>query len=461
MCFRRKRDGERFPLTPALSPSEGERENRSQSRSNTCDCNCGTIIRESEHTPLLFPLPEGKGQGEGERVTRRDLNLRMNFEFATATRIAFGAGKCRELGPLMRGLGERVLIVTGKNPGRADNLIGLLTAVGIKATGFSVTGEPTIALVEQGITAARSARCDFVISIGGGSVIDAGKAIAAMLSNEGELLDYLEVIGRGRALANPSAPFVAIPTTAGTGSEVTRNAVLASPEHRVKVSLRSPLMLPTLALVDPELTYDLPPTLTASTGMDALTQLIEPFTCNRASPMTDALCRDGMVRAARSLRAAFHDGHNAPAREDMALASLFGGLALANAGLGAAHGFAAPIGGMFPAPHGAVCAALLPHVMRTNLEALRKRAPASDGVKRYDEVARLVTGNDRASADDGVRWVTELVRELRIAALAAYGIAHHHIGELVAKAAQASSMKANPIPLTAEELAGVLEAATG
>jgi alcohol dehydrogenase class IV len=227
----------------------------------------------------------------------------------------------------------------------------------------------------------------------------------------------------------------------------------------VKVSLRSPMMLPALALVDPELTYDLPRAITASTGLDALTQLIEPFTCNRANPMTDALCRDGIVRVARSLRVAFRVGQNATAREDMAVASLFGGLALANAGLGAAHGFAAPIGGMFSAPHGAVCAALLPHVMAANIQALRERSPLIDIMRRYDEVARLVTGNESTEADDGVRWVSSLVRDLQIPGLGAYGISSQHTNELVAKAAQASSMKANPIQLTAEELANTLAAA--
>jgi alcohol dehydrogenase class IV len=260
-------------------------------------------------------------------------------------------------------------------------------------------------------------------------------------------------------LSKPSAPFIAIPTTAGTGSEVTRNAVLASPEHKLKVSLRSPLMLPKIALVDPELTCDLTPALTASTGLDALTQLIEPFVCSRASPVTDGLCRDGIHRAARSLRIAFTDGKNKSAREDMAVASLFGGLALANAGLGAVHGFAGPIGGSFPASHGAICAALLPHVMDANLRALRQRAAAGDALRRYDEVARLLTGNAGATANDGMRWVRELVGDLQIKPLGAYGIREEHIADLVAKAANASSMKANPIALTPEELAETLRAA--
>jgi alcohol dehydrogenase class IV len=383
----------------------------------------------------------------------------MNFEFATATQIVFGAGKLAEIGGLMRGFIGRALVVHGENPARASRLLDLLAHERVLTTTFPVAGEPTIALVEQGMTRAKTAGCQCVIAIGGGSVIDTGKAIAAMLTNRGELLDYLEVVGRGQSLVKRSAPFIAIPTTAGTGSEVTRNAVLGSPKHKFKVSLRSPLMLPKVALVDPDLTLDLPPAQTASTGLDALTQLIEPYTSGRANPMTDALCVEGIRRAARSLRLAFTDGRNRLAREDMSLASLFGGLALANAGLGAVHGLAAPIGGMFPAPHGAVCAALLPHVMSVNLRALRSRAPLSDTLRRYAEVARLVTGHGSAKADEGMRWVGELVRELRIPRLSAHGVSEQHLGELVEKAAQASSMKANPIALTREELAEILRAA--
>jgi len=383
----------------------------------------------------------------------------MNFEFQTAARIVFGAGALAQVGALAKELGRRALVVTGRELQRAEKLLANLRAHGLSAVTFSVASEPEIATVEQGTKLARSEQCDCVIGIGGGSVLDAAKAIAAMLTNDGELLDYLEVIGRGKSLTMPSAPFIAIPTTAGTGSEVTRNAVLASPEHRVKVSLRSPMMLPRVALVDPELTYDLPSALTASTGLDALTQLIEPYVCLRANPMTDALCVEGIRRAARSLRVAFADGQNKSSREDMALASLFGGLALANAGLGAVHGFAGPIGGMFPAPHGAVCAALLPHVMALNLRALRERAPGSAALRRFDEVARLLTDQPEATADGGVKWVSELVRELEIPSLAEYGIGTAHIPQLIANATNASSMKANPIVLTPAELAEVLQRA--
>src|SRR5258708_7935841 len=364
------------------------------------------------------------------------------FEFATAARIIFGPGKAREAGRLAEGLGNCALVVTGQNTSRAEPVLAALRQSDIGISMFCATGEPDLGAVERGTAQAKQEDCDLVLSIGGGSVLDVGKAIAAMLTNSGGLLDYLEIIGRSKPLTKASAPFIAIPTTAGTGSEVTRNAVLASPEHRLKVSLRGPLMLPAIALVDPQLTYDLPPSLTASTGLDALTQLIEPFVCSRANPMTDALCRQGIVLAARSLRRACQNGQDAAAREDMALASLFGGIALANAGLGAVHGLAGPIGGMFPAPHGAVCAALLPHVMDANLHALEQRQPNSMALVKYDEVVRRLTGNDDADAAAGVAWVRRLVADLQIPRLAAYGMTSGNCAEVIEKALNASSMKA-------------------
>ena len=382
----------------------------------------------------------------------------MKFEFATATRIVFGAGMVNTVGAEAKTFGRRALLVTGRNPQRAEKPQANLAANGIDAVTFAVAGEPEIVTVERGTALAKKEKCDFVIAIGGGSVIDAGKAIAVMLTNDGELLDYLEIIGRGRALTKPAAAFIAIPTTAGTGSEVTRNAVLGSPEDKLKVSLRSPLMLPRMAVIDPELTFDLPPALTASTGLDALTQLIEPYVSVRANAMTDGFCVEGIRRAARSLRAAFTDGNNKEAREDMAVASLHGGLALANAGLGAVHGLAGPIGGMFAAPHGAVCAALLPHIMAANLRALRTREPRNPALARYDEIARLLTGD--ATADKGVEWVQQLITDLQIPPLCAYGIGQEHIVDLAAKAANTSSIKANPIALTPDELSAATWEAT-
>src|SRR5215213_8761925 len=293
------------------------------------------------------------------------------FEFATAARIVFGAGRARELPTLAAGFGQRVLVVTGSNVQRIEPLLEVLRVQKLSLTTFPIPSEPTLDAVIKGAELARSSDCEVVVGIGGGSVMDGAKAIAALATNHSPILKYLEVIGESQPLTEAPLPIIAVPTTAGTGAEVTRNAVLHSPEHQVKVSLRSPLMLPRVALVDPELTFDLPPALTASTGMDALTQLIEPFVSKRSNPMTDALCREGLSRVARSLRRAVENGRDTNARHDMALGSLFGGLALANAGLGAVHGFAGPIGGMFSAPHGAVCAALLPFVMAANLKALR------------------------------------------------------------------------------------------
>ncbi len=384
---------------------------------------------------------------------------RMKFEFATAGRIVFGPGTVREAGSLAKGLGSRALVVTGRSTGRAQPLLNALAAQNVSHVAFPFGGEPTTDIVSAGMQRAREERCDLVIGFGGGSAVDAGKAIAALLTNPGELLDYLEVIGKAQPITLPPAPYIAVPTTAGAGAEVTRNAVLASPAHRFKVSLRSPLLLPRVAVVDPELTYGLPPAVTASTGLDALTQLIEPYVSIRANPLTDPLCREGMRRVARSLRRAFENGNDAPAREDMCVASLFGGLALANAGLGAVHGFAAPLGGMFVAPHGAVCAALLADVMEVNLRALRLRAPASPALQRYDEVARILTGNENAGANDGVIWVRELCALLQIPRLRAYGIKAEDVPGVCEKAAVASSMKGNPIPLTSAETQEILERA--
>jgi alcohol dehydrogenase class IV len=381
----------------------------------------------------------------------------MRFEFATATRIIFGAGTISQAGPVAKEFGRRALVVTGQDATRAKRLLDVLGEVQVAL--FGVMGEPELETVREGVATARREKCDMVISFGGGSALDAGKAIAAMLTNEGDVLDYLEVIGKGKSLSKSPAPFLAIPTTAGTGAEVTRNSVLASPEHRLKVSLRSPLMLPKVALVDSELTWDLPPTLTASTGLDALTQLIEPYVSARANPFTDGLCLMGMSRAARSLRTAYANGGDQGAREDMAMASLFGGLALANAGLGAVHGLAGVIGGMFHAPHGAVCAALLPHVMRANLNALRTRDAGNPALPRYEDVARLVTGRGGAQADEGMEWAGGLVSDLQIPRLGSYGLRSEDIVEVVEKSKNASSMKANPIVLTDKELAGIVKAA--
>lgn len=375
------------------------------------------------------------------------------FEFATAARVVFGAGTASQVAAVAAGLGSRALVVTGSDPQRAA-----LAGARVDGATWTVRGEPTIADITDGVAFARARGCDVVVAIGGGSAIDAGKAIAALLTNEGEALDYLEVVGRGRTLVHAAAPVVAVPTTAGTGSEVTRNAVLAA--GGVKVSLRSPGMLPRVAIVDPLLTLSLSPTVTADCGLDALTQCLEPLVCNKANPLTDALAREGLLRAVRSLRRAVVCGEDVAARTDMCVASLCGGLALANAALGAVHGFAGPIGGMFNnAPHGAVCARLLPEVMVANVAALRVRDASGAGLARYEEVARILTGHPRASVADGVAWVRDVVAELGVRPLSRYGVTAADLPELVSRGQRASSMKGNPITLTADELLGVLTAA--
>lgn len=408
----------------------------------------------------------------------------MRFEFATATRITFGPGTFGGVGAVAAGLLDQaadvppavrsaidppgsgalaspdgahgILVVTGRSAERARPLQQALSAAGLLPATFSVPGEPTFDLVREATRLARDMKAVLVVGIGGGSAIDTAKAVAVLATNPGDPLDYVEVIGAGRALSRPALPWIAVPTTAGTGAEVTRNAVIASPDRRVKVSLRSPLMLARAALVDPELTYGLAPGITASSGLDALAQLIEPFVSNRANPVADALCREGMGWAAGCLRRAFERDEPA-AREGMSLASLMGGMALANAGLGAVHGFAAPIGGEFDAPHGAVCGRLLPAVIDVNIRALRDREPGSPALVRYEEVARILTGSPSAGAADGVRWVEDLVHSLGVPGLAAYGVTRSDVRGLVERGAAASSMQANPVRLSTPELTEILE----
>lgn len=360
------------------------------------------------------------------------------FEFATAQRIIFGRGTVRELPELCASFGRRTLLVTGSRP---QQWTTRLPCVGIK----SIRGEPTTQDIQSGVELAKQHNADVIVAIGGGSVVDAGKAIAAMSTQPGDLMRYIEVIGEGKPLEAASLPFIAVPTTAGTGAEATRNAVIASEQHRVKASLRHLSMLPRIALIDPELAADLPPNVTAASGMDALTQCLEAFVCSRAQPMTDALCLDGIQRAVRSLERAFQNGHDLDAREDMALCALNSGIALANAGLGAVHGFAAPIGGMFHAPHGAVCAALLAPVWETNAKRIQNRA-------KFDHIDQLLGG-------DAISWLHTLTQRLQIPKLSVWGIQTGDLDEIARKAAAASSMKANPVSLTHDELVTILKVA--
>lgn len=381
----------------------------------------------------------------------------MQIDFATAGRIIFGAGKRRDLAQIARGMGKKAFLVRSKSQTGALELAEQLKSAGIDCVDHIVQGEPKTTSIQTAVEKARAEQCDFVIGMGGGSVIDTGKAVAAMLANHGDLMDYLEVVGLGHKLEQPSRPYIAVPSTAGTGSEVTRNAVIAVPEKSVKVSMRSPYMLPTVALVDPELTYSVPPAVSAATGMDAFVQVIEPYVSHAANPMVDMFCRDAIPLAARSLLTAYEDGTNREARNAMAWVSLMGGLSLANAKLGAAHGFAGPIGGMFPAAHGAICAAVIAAVMRVNIRALQEREPQSPALQRYSEIARWVTGDAHAKAEDGAVWMGELSKKLQIPGLSEFGIQAADFDAIVEKSQHSSSMKGNPLTLTAAELTEILQ----
>jgi len=375
------------------------------------------------------------------------------FEFATAGRILVGHGRAAELPEVLAGLGSRVLVCTGADPARHA---GALAGLGLPAAQFSVGGEPTVDLARAGAAAAREHGADVVAAIGGGSVIDTGKAVAMLLGNGGDPLDYLEVVGSGRKITKPSAPFVAVPTTAGTGAEVTANAVLAAPAHGLKASLRSPLMIPAVALVDPELTVSCPPPVTAASGMDALTQCLEPYVSVRATPLTDGVAREGLRRAAAGLRGAFADGTDLAARTDMAMCSLLGGMALANAKLGAVHGLAGVIGGTAAVPHGVACAALLAPVIEANVRALRSAPDGQPALDRYTEIAGILTGNPAAAVEDGFAWIRDTVGLLEIPRLAAFGLSLQDVGDVVAKAAASSSMQGNPVALSDDDLRTIL-----
>jgi alcohol dehydrogenase class IV len=380
----------------------------------------------------------------------------MQFEFATSSRIIFGMGKLSSIGNIATQMGNNALIVSGVPKNISDHLVDLLNEHRIKSNVIIASAEPTVQMIRDWLEFARKYTYDLVIGIGGGSAIDSAKAIAALISNPGDITDYLEVIGLNKTLTNPLLPLIAIPTTAGTGSEVTRNAVIGSPEQHVKVSLRSPYLLPKVALVDPELTKSVPSGITAFTGLDALTQLIEPYTCNTPNPLTDALGLEGIKRIAQSLAKVYDDGFDLGAREDMSLASLFSGLALANAKLGAVHGLAGPIGGEISAPHGAICARLLPEVMEFNIKSMKMNSPTKPILKRYTEIGTLLTGDRDSSPFDAIQWVRNLCKHMNIQPLSYYGLEEAQFSSIIDKALISSSMRGNPVTLSDHELRNIL-----
>jgi alcohol dehydrogenase class IV len=391
----------------------------------------------------------------------------LDFTFYSAPQIVFGRGGVGRLGELAVGYGRVALVVY--NGTAIDRSTGLLEAAGVKVISYRQRGEPTVADVSAAVRAARQGGCDMVVGIGGGSAIDAAKAAAGLLTNGGDVTDYMEVVGKGQKITRPAAPWIAVPTTAGTGAEVTRNAVVGYPEKRFKASLRSEHLLPRVALVDPELGSGAPADVTANSGADALCQLIESYTSINAQPITDALALQGIPLAARSLRRAVADGNDLAAREDMALAALISGITLTNVGLGAVHGFASPLGGNFPAPHGAICGILLPHVITANVAAARAR-PGEDPaarrtLDRYAVVGRTLAGrtdlSEAVAIEFAERYAADLVHDLELPPLGRFGLTLEHVGEMVALARKSSSMRSNPLALSDTELSRTLIAAIG
>lgn len=377
----------------------------------------------------------------------------VGFEFATATRIVFGRGKIAEVPASLKAQGVRRALLATNLPGEAfDKVSASLAAAGVETVTLPVPGEPTVDLVQTGRERCRQEACEAVIGLGGGSAMDTAKAVAGMATNPGDMLDYLEVVGRGRPLAQRPLPIVAVPSTAGTGAEVTRNAVIGVPAAKVKVSLRSPWLLPGLAVLDPDLLDGLPAEVIAHSGLDAFSHLMESLVSCRANPLTDALAVEGLRHCAGSLRKGFLSGMVGQTSESLMLASLCGGLCLANGGLGAVHGFAAPLGGMVHAPHGAICACLLAPVMEANLRALAERAPEHPARARYRQIAEIVNGKAEIEAEQGVAWVRNLCQDLGVRGLSRFGLSENDIPGLVTKAQAASSMRGNPVQLFESEL---------
>ena len=379
----------------------------------------------------------------------------MNFEFSAPGKILFGAGRSAEAATEIVGWGSRILLVTGSRPGRAAPLRDALLARGARLSEISLSREPHVEDLRSGVEAARSSRAQAVVALGGGSVLDLGKAIAALAPSGSDPLDHLEVVGKGLPLSGPGLPFAAVPTTAGTGAEATRNAVLST--GTVKVSLRGPQLMPRLAVVDPGYAIGAPRDLTAWTGMDALTQLVEPLLSRFANPLTDALCRQGIPLSVVALPAALRDPMDLSARSDLALASLLSGMALANARLGVVHGLAAPLGGRFPCPHGAVCARLLVPAWKANAAALERADPSVR--ERFLDASRLLSGRPDATISDGLEVLEALSQAAMAPPLSRWGMTESDIPAVREAGMRASSMKGNPVELAPEEIDAILREA--
>jgi alcohol dehydrogenase len=394
------------------------------------------------------------------------------FGLGRLPRITFGAGVFSRVPAIVARHGSRALLVTGgrsfnASPRREELETGLAEA-GVTLLGsVSVAGEPSPADVEVPVREYRGQGLQVVIGVGGGAALDTAKAIAGLLPVTTELMDHLEGVGRGIAYAGTALPVVAVPTTAGTGSEATRNAVISErgPDG-YKRSFRDESMVPADAVVDPDLLATAPPSLIAANGLDALTQLLESMTSQRSTPFTDALARDGLA-ACRDGLLAWHadpDGPDAAAaRSRMAYAALLSGVCLANAGLGAVHGFASPLGARLPIPHGMACGAVLWQTIRANITALNERAPESPALPKYAQAGRILadlpsTIRDGAARVALVDTLHDMVEALAVPPLSAFEMTAEDIPVIVADS-PGSSMRTNPVALADEELTAILRQA--
>lgn len=382
--------------------------------------------------------------------------MTMRFEFHLHSRIIFGNHSIQRAGEIASSMGRHALLVRGSGRVPLHPLTDQLRAAGVSWVEYAVGHEPDVEVISAGLSLAKAAVVDHLIAFGGGSVMDTAKAIAALLTNPGELNDYLEVVGKGMPVDLPGLPLLAIPTTSGTGSEVTRNAVVSLQVPAVKVSMRGKGMGAKVALVDPTLTYSLPPNITAQSGMDALTQVIEAYCSKNASPLTDAIALDGILRGSRSILTAYRNGQDPAAREDMALTSLYSGIALSQAGLGAVHGFAGVLGAMVGAAHGAICACLLPAVLKANLGTAlgQSHEPLIDKFRR---MAEILSDGKSSEPDEVAIWARTLCRKLHIPGLAELGVRRSDFPEIISRAAASSSMQKNPFVLPPEILKQILD----
>ncbi|MDO9526228.1 MAG: iron-containing alcohol dehydrogenase [Gemmobacter sp.] len=377
------------------------------------------------------------------------------FAITTPPRILFGRGQAAQAPALVAAFGARGLVIHGANPARAAWLLEALAALGCDVMHLPCAEEPSLALLETTLAEARRHLPDWVVGLGGGAAIDLAKAVAALIPAPGGAMDHLEVVGRGLPLAADPLPFVAIPTTSGTGAEVTKNAVIGLPEHGRKVSLRDDRMLARLAIVDPALTDHTPWAVTLASGLDAVTQVIEPYISAKATPYTDAISLPAIAPGLAALMT-LQGAEDPAARDALAWTSLAGGLALANGGLGAVHGLAGVVGGQTGAAHGAICGALLGPVLAANRSAAEPGSTAADRISRVCDLLAPVLHSAPADVPQALaRWI----RGAGLPALSAQGLRHDDWAQVATSSLTSSSMKGNPVPLTIADLVAILSAA--